>query len=315
MIPHKKGYIMTFMKMPQIHTIDLNFQGVPHATAVYVIDSGSEGPVLVETGPGSTLNHCLDALKQLGIQPKDVRHVLLTHIHLDHAGAAGWWAQQGARVYVHYFGARHLIDPSKLLASATRIYGDKMDTLWGEMLPVPAERLTELYDNDTVNIGDLTFTALETPGHARHHHTYQLGSTAFTGDAAGLRLMNLPLVDIPAPPPEFDREVWVQTVDRLLAARFDTIYPTHFGAVTDVQGHLQAFRALIGDAAEFVRVRMEAGVSRDDLVMQYRDWTIERARAVGLTDAEIHQYETANPLYMSVDGIMRYWRKRQEKKN
>lgn len=295
--------------MTTIHTIDLNFQGVSHATAVYLI-IGPEGPVLIETGPGSTLPHCLQSLANLGVQPEDIKKVLVTHIHLDHAGAAGWWAQQGAQVYVHSFGARHLIDPSRLMASASRIYGDQMDTLWGDMLPAPADHVTAVYDNDVIQAGGLEFVALETPGHALHHHVYQLGDIAFTGDAAGLRLLNMPLADIPAPPPEFDREAWLQTVDRIANGRYTTIYPTHFGAVPDVDAHLTAFRQLLNDVTDFVGTRMQAGQDRDTILAAYIEWNHARARAAGLSAAEIHQYDTANPLYMSVDGIMRYWRKR-----
>lgn len=291
-----------------IHILDLNFQNVPQTIASYLI-VGPEGPVLVETGPGSTLANLKSAVQEHGFAPADIKHVLLTHIHLDHAGAAGWWAQQGSQVYVHYFGARHLIDPAKLLASAERIYGDQMDMLWGEMLPAPAKNVTELHDRDIINAGGLTFTALETPGHARHHHVYQLENIAFTGDAAGIVLPDSQLLDLPAPPPEFDLEVWQQTVDRIADCQFETIYPTHFGAVNEVQSHLQGIKSLLQEAAVFVRQHMEAGVSRDELVERYTNWNRERARTHGLDDFAIHQYETANPLYMSVDGIMRYWRK------
>ena len=186
-----------------IQTLDLNFQNTPEAIASYLI-WGPDGPVLVETGPGSTLPTLLENLSQQGLKPADIKHILLTHIHFDHAGAAGWWAQQGAQIYVHPFGAKHLIDPAKLIASATRIYGNKMDTLWGDILPAPAEKVTIIYDNDTVEVAGLSFQVLETPGHARHHHVYRLGDVAFTGDAAGIKIPGSPLVGLPAPPPEFD---------------------------------------------------------------------------------------------------------------
>lgn len=293
----------------KVITLDLNFQGIPETIASYLI-VGPDGPVLVETGPGSTLEMLIQRLDEHGFVPSDVKHVLVTHIHLDHAGAAGWWAQQGAHVYVHHVGARHLIDPSKLLSSAGRIYGDQMDTLWGETVPAPAENVTAVKDNDTIVVAGLTFTALDTPGHAWHHHTYRLGNIAFTGDAAGIRLAQKPLVDIPAPPPEFKLEVWHKTLDRLESEQFTAIYPTHFDRVDDVGTHLREFRALLDDAANFVRQGMENGVERDDLVTQFESWHRERARQAGVSDVVVHQYETANPWYMSVDGIMRYWRKK-----
>ncbi len=297
---------------PEIHVLDLNFQGIPEVTAAYLI-AGPEGPILIETGPGSTLNTLLDKIRAHGFQPEQVKHVLVTHIHLDHAGAAGWWAQQGAQIYVHSFGAKHLIDPEKLLASAGRIYGDKMDTLWGEMLAAPADKVTEVFDNDVLQVAGLEIKALETPGHARHHHVFVLGDVAFAGDAAAARLPGWGFPDVPAPPPEFDLEVWEATLDRLLAQNFQRIYPTHFGPVDDVKGHLQAVKALVRETAVFVHTKMQDGVSRDELVAVYENWFAERARAAGLTEAAINQYATANPLYMSVDGIMRYWRKRAQR--
>jgi glyoxylase-like metal-dependent hydrolase (beta-lactamase superfamily II) len=135
---------------------------------------------------------------------------------------------------------------------------------------------------------------------------------AFTGDATGIRLPGSPLVFLPAPPPEFDLESWQQTLTRLQSENFARIYPTHFGSIDDVADHLSAFEALLNESAEFVRERMQAGVERDALVQQYTDWNRQRAAAQGVPDEVFHHYEITNPLYMSVDGMMRYWRKRWE---
>ncbi|MEW5988638.1 MAG: MBL fold metallo-hydrolase [Chloroflexota bacterium] len=294
-----------------IHTLDLNFQDTPRAIASYLV-IGPGGPVLVETGPGSTLPTLLWRLAERGYTPADIHHLLVTHIHLDHAGAAGWWAQQGTQVYVHHVGAPHLIDPSRLLSSAGRIYGDQMDKLWGQTLPAPAERITNVYDGDRVEVAGLTFIALDTPGHATHHHTYRLGDVAFTGDAAGVRIAGGPLLDVTAPPPEFDLEAWQRTLDRLLAESVTVIYPTHFGRVDgDVQAHLEAYQVLLNQTADFVRERMTAGLERDEILRQFLAWYETRAIEAGLDPALIPQYEIANPHYMSVDGILRYWRKHQ----
>lgn len=292
-----------------IDIIDHHFQSVPQAIATYVLHS-ADGPILIETGPSTTLDNVIVGLARLGWAPGDVRHVLVTHIHFDHAGAAGWWAAQGAHIYVHHIGAPHLHDPSRLVRSATRIYGDAMDRLWGAIDPVPRERLTALYDGDELNLGGVRVAVWETPGHASHHHTFVVDGTAFTGDAAAVRLAGTPMVSLPAPPPEFDPALWHQSLDRLAAARFDRIYPTHFGPVDDVADHIATVRGLIDDSAEFVRRAMQAGDERDAIVAAYEAWNAERARAAGLTDAQIRRYEVANPLYMSVDGIMRYWHKR-----
>lgn len=312
-----------------IHILDTHFQGMPQVTAVYLL-AGPEGPVLVESGPGSTRAAVIDALADHGYRPGDVRHVLLTHIHLDHAGAAGWWAQQGAQLYVHHVGAPHLIDPSKLLASATRIYGDRMETLWGDILPAPAERVTPLHDGDVVSAGGLTFTALDTPGHAGHHHTYLIdtpdGGIAFTGDAAGVRLPRVEVVDLPAPPPEFHMETWLATLDKLEAVGASAFYPTHFGRVDDIHGHISALRTLMVDSVAFVSQRLAdlrggAGTAvdesaalppplRSELLDDYIGWNRRRAASLGLSQAAVDGYELANPLFMSVDGILRYLRKR-----
>ena len=294
-----------------IYTLDLNFQNVPQTIASYLI-VGPDGPVLVETGPGSTLNNLITRLADHGVQPTDVKHVLVTHIHLDHAGAAGWWAQQGSQIYVHPFGVPHLINPDRLISSASRIYGDKMNTLWGDFLPSPEENVTIIQDGDVIEAGGLQFTAIETPGHARHHHVYQLGDIAFTGDAAAIHLPSFPLIDLPAPPPEFDLEAWIATADRLLAENLTTIYPTHFGRVDDVMTHFTELKQLLREEAAWIKEKMDAGIDRDDIVVQFSEWNKMRARRAGLTEKAIHQYETANPWYMSVDGMMRYWRKKSE---
>jgi len=294
-----------------IYTLDLNFQNVPQAIAAYLI-VGPEGPVLIETGPGSTLKNLIAHLANHGFQPTNIKHVLVTHIHFDHAGASGWWAQQGSQVYVHSFGAPHLINPERLISSASRIYGDKMDLLWGDILPAPEKNVTLVNDGDVIQAGGLAFTAIETPGHARHHHVYRLGDIAFTGDAGGIKLPHFPLVDVPAPPPEFDLETWEITIDRLLAENFTAIYPTHFGRIDDVASHFKELKQRLQETAVWVKAKMDAGVERNDLVDQYNEWNRRRAHEAGLNDDAIHQYETANPRYMSVDGIMRYWRKKGE---
>lgn len=292
-----------------IYTLDLNFQNVPQTIASYLI-MGPDGPVLVESGPGSTLETLIAQLATHDLQPADIKHILVTHIHFDHAGASGWWAQQGAQIYVHPFGAPHLINPDKLINSATRIYGDKMDVLWGDILSAPAEKVTIVNDGDVIEAGGLQFRAIESPGHARHHHVYRLGDVAFTGDAAGIQIPGFPLIDLPAPPPEFDMEVWETTIDRLVAENFTAIYPTHFSRVDTVDSHFIGLKQLLREAAFWIKAKMDDGVERDDLVEQFNEWNRSRARQAGLNDNAIHQYETANPWYMSVDGMMRYWRKK-----
>src|SRR5512145_936126 len=153
------------MAQTRIVTLDLNFQGRPHAIASYLIRDG-DAVVLIESGPGSTLAGLEAGLAKEGLTPRDVTHLLLTHIHLDHAGAAGWLARQGAEVYLHRVGAPHMLNPEKLIASATRIYGDRMDFLWGEFLPVPQENLIIPQDGAVLEIGGLRVEVVFAPGHA-----------------------------------------------------------------------------------------------------------------------------------------------------
>ena len=292
-----------------IYVLDLNFQDTPNAIAAYLV-VGPSGPALVETGPASTLSVLEARLAEHGYTTADIRDVLVTHIHLDHAGAAGWWARRGARVYVHHVGARHLIDPSRLLTSAERIYGDAMDRLWGKTLPAPEEQVHPLRDGDTIEVCGLRFIALDTPGHAKHHVVYQLGDVAFTGDVGAVRLQQSQFISLPAPPPEYDREVWQTTLMRLRGIDLTTIYPTHYGPVSDVDLHFQALSELIDQATEFVHVRMQAGMGRDALAKEYLAWARDRAAAHGVSAKESQALDLANPTLMSVDGITRYWRKK-----
>ena len=268
--------------------------------------------VLVETGPGSTLETLLAALAERGIAPVDVRHVLVTHIHLDHAGAAGWWAGQGATVYVHPFGAPHLIDPSKLIASARRISKDDMEPLWGDILPASPERVVAVQDKQVIEAAGLRFTAIESPGHARHHHVYQLGEVAFTGDAAGIRFPGSPWIDVPAPPPEFDLEVWKVTLEKIRALGATTLYPTHYGPTSEVEVQLDGLLVALEETVEYVQSMMDEGLDRDTMVARYTDRLAARVAEVEISGTLARAMEFANPKAMSVDGISRYLRKLAE---
>jgi glyoxylase-like metal-dependent hydrolase (beta-lactamase superfamily II) len=181
-----------------VRVLDLQFGGA--GTIASFLLASAVGPVLVETGPDSTYPALVRALREAGTRPEAVRHVLLTHIHLDHGGAAWRLAAPGAMVYVHPVGAPHLAEPSKLFASAKKIYGDQMDSLWGRLEPIPVQRLRVVEDGEVLRIGDLAIEALHTPGHASHHVAYRLGGVLFTGDVGGVRIGAGPVVP-PCPPP------------------------------------------------------------------------------------------------------------------
>ena len=295
----------------QIHPLDLNFLGSPEAIAAYLV-LGPGGPVLVECGPGSTLTALQAGLQRLGFAPADVRDVLVTHIHLDHAGAAGWWAGQGARVHVHHIGAPHLLDPSKLLASAQRIYGEMMQPLWGEFLPVPAGRLRAHHGGEVIEAGGLRFIAHDTPGHANHHFVYQLDDVAFTGDLAGIRLSGRPYVRMPTPPPEFDLAAWLASLARIRALPLTRLYLTHFSAVDDIEQHWAQVETLLKTVTAEVGQRLMDGANRDSIIAQMNDLEDSRQIAEGLDEEARQRYSNVGPVGMSVDGIIRYWKKQAQ---
>ena len=190
-------------------------------------------PFWLNAGLDRHFQPCWTGLKINQVGVKDLTDILLTHIHLDHAGAAGWLARQGARIHVHPNGAPHLLNPEKLLASAARIYGDQMGDLWGEFLSVPPDQLSILNDGETVNIQGLDIKPLDTPGHADHHFAYIIEDICFSGDIGGVRLSNTHHIRLPMPPPEFHPGKWRTSLERLAEEQFSTIAPTHFGFFSD----------------------------------------------------------------------------------
>jgi glyoxylase-like metal-dependent hydrolase (beta-lactamase superfamily II) len=288
--------------------IDLQFLGYTQAIAVYLFPH-PRGLALIETGPGSTLHQLHQGLQAHGYSLEDITDVFLTHIHLDHAGASGALARHGARIHVHPCGAPHLIDPEKLLSSAQRIYGADMDRLWGEFLPVPEDQVNILEDGDRVQIGELTFRAIDTPGHANHHHAYLVNRTCFCGDIGGIRLPGSDHLRLPMPPPELNLEKWRASLARLEREELEYIAPTHFGVFDDPARHLQAVRELINNVEEWLVQIMPADPDVDTINKLFLEWTAARSEADHLSPAEIEKYEAANPSWMSAAGIQRYWRK------
>jgi glyoxylase-like metal-dependent hydrolase (beta-lactamase superfamily II) len=296
------------MASTRVITLDLNFQGRPHAIASYLIRH-NDGAVLIESGPGSTLPALQAGLAKEGLSPRDVTHVLLTHIHLDHAGAAGWLAKQGARIYVHPVGAPHMVHPEKLIASATQIYGDRMQTLWGEFLPVPQSQLIIPKDRDTIEIGNLRFTPINTPGHAEHHYAYLFEDICFSGDVGGVRIPGYRYLRVPMPPPELNLERWHESIARLRKEKFNIIAPTHFGMFDDVPWHLNEVDKGLDTASRWLDEVMLSALPVEDLRRSYTERVMAEGEKVGLTEDVVRAYEVANPLGMSADGLLRYWKK------
>lgn len=298
------------MAQTTIIPLDLNFLSRPQAIASYLIRY-ADGAILVECGPMSTLTTLEKRLAEHGLGVKDVTHVLVTHIHLDHAGAAGALARQGARVYVHPVGAPHVVNPEKLLASAARIYGDQMQALWGDppFLPVPQEQLVIPQDGEAFKIGNLEFVPLSTPGHAEHHFVYLFQDICFSGDIGGVRIFPHRYIRLPMPPPEFHLEKWRQSVARLREVSFRRIAPTHFGIFDDPEWHLQALDESLNAVESWLERVMPTDPPIEELRQQFVEWMGEQERALGLAAEVVNTYQIANPPGMSADGLMRYWKK------
>jgi glyoxylase-like metal-dependent hydrolase (beta-lactamase superfamily II) len=293
--------------------IDLNFLGRPEIIATAILQ-GTDGIALVDPGPSTTLATLRASLKQKAIAMDDVRQLLLTHIHLDHAGAAGTIvkAHPHVEVFVHERGAPHMIDPAKLLASAGRLYGADMDRLWGEFLAVPADRVRVLRGGERITAAGRTLDVAYTPGHASHHVSYFDGAAgvAFVGDTAGIRRGKSGYIMPPTPPPDIDLELWRESAQRILAWDPGTMFLTHFGPYHGARAHFQELAARLDDWSRIVQRLLADEALTDDQRQQL--FVVEALndmrRVVG--DQEAEQYGRAGRLDYSWQGLARYWRKR-----
>ena len=292
--------------------IDVEYLGVPRLIACGVLETEA-GLLLVDPGPTPSLGTLTRKLALHGASLDDVHALLLTHIHLDHAGATGSIVEAAphVQVYVHHIGARHMIRPERLLASAQRIYGDQMDELWGAFLPVPEANAHALEGGEILTIGGRTFDVAYTPGHAIHHVSYldRATGTAFVGDTAGMRVAGVDFVVPVAPPPDIDLEAWYASIDTIQAWQPERLFLTHFGASDHVTAHLEELARKL--EAWSTEVRQVLDDERDD---------VERAAAfheaqmavmrTQLSDADRPPYERFGQPRASWHGLARYWRKR-----
>lgn len=296
------------MNEPVIHTIDLHFLGRSGTVGAYLVPY-TGGCILVETGPGSTIQGLVAGVTDLGFTIENVTDVFLTHIHLDHAGASGWLAQHGSRIHVHENGAAHLINPEKLLASAGRLYGDKMDSLWGEFIPVSPDKIDIVHDGEVIKVGGLSIRALDVPGHASHHLAYLLGDACFSGDICGIRLSPQHYLSLPMPPPDLHLEKWRDSIRHIQAYNPARIIPTHFGIYPDAKWHLQAVLEALDEVEAWIEEHMPGNPSLEDLRQQFIEFEQARATKYGVTKSIIDGQQIANPSFFSADGIFRYWNK------
>jgi glyoxylase-like metal-dependent hydrolase (beta-lactamase superfamily II) len=276
-----------------LRSIDLHFGGAAHAIGVYLVDT-DDGLALFDCGPSSTLAGLDEGLAAHGFELTDVRHLLLSHIHLDHAGAAGTLVRRhpGLTVWVSEIGHPHLVDPSRLERSARRLYGDMFDPLWGELTPVPEE-------NTRIAAGNvLGWEVFPTKGHASHHVSYDRDGTILAGDAAGVRMPGASYVLPVSPPPDVDVEAWHATAAAIRERRPDRLALIHFGVHEDVGTHLDRLERELDRWAD----RVGAGMEQEEFVAT--------ARADAGADADL--YDRVAPLWQSWQGMRRYWEKKRE---
>ena len=279
------------------HLLDLEHLGRERVIGSYLLQA--DGPALVDCGPASCLGALRAGLAAHGLEVGDLCHLVLTHIHLDHAGAAGSLARENPRLLVHVseIGAPHVVEPSRLERSARRLYGDDFDRLWGPLEPVPEERVRVVGDRV------LGLEAFPTPGHASHHVSYLAeDGSCFSGDATGVRIPPSPYVAPVAPPPDIDVEAWERTLDAIVERRPERLCQPHFGVVDDPPEHIWACRAALrtwaerareGSAEEFVRA------AEEDI-------------RAGADEETAALFQRAGPLWQSYAGLRRYWDKREE---
>ncbi|HMQ46514.1 MAG TPA: MBL fold metallo-hydrolase [Saprospiraceae bacterium] len=293
-----------------LHLLDLHFLNRANTIASFLLET-EDGPYLFETGPYSTYSYLTSALKEKGYAPGDIRKVFLTHIHLDHAGAAWALAAEGATVYVHPQGYKHLQDPSKLMASATRIYGDEMDRLWGRMEAIPMENLQAVAHEQVFPTQEYLIKAWHTPGHAVHHIAWQVNDVLIAGDVAGVKIGQGPVVP-PCPPPDIHIEFWQHSIELMRQLTLNTLFLTHYGAIEKaaIPAHLDALEAELLSWANWIKPYYDQQADPDWLTPKFQAFVQDALVKRGVDAADLELYENANPSWMSVAGLLRYWSKK-----
>ncbi len=255
-------------------SIDLDFMGAGEVTASFLLLGGNSA-ALVETGPSTSLESLVRGLRGHGVSPRDVQQVFLTHVHLDHAGLrdiSPLSCRTLSSMCMRSAG-RHLVDPTKLVEGATRVYGERMDELWGEVRYVPEDRLVALSGGEEVEAADGILVAYHTPGHARHHLAYrepESSGTLFAGDVAGIRLPGSFHVRLPTSPPDFDPQAWARSIALIRRLAPQNLSPTHFGVFEDVNRHLDELERCLRDWLLFVEQRVDDEGDKDEITDELR---------------------------------------------
>lgn len=306
---------VTFEVTPGITAIDTFMGGRERYTAAYLL--AATEPTLVETGPTTSVEPVTRALDELGVGPTELANIVVTHIHLDHAGGVGDLAARFPRatVWVHERGAPHLADPSRLVASATRIYGEeRLASLFGPPAPVPADRIRPLAEGGRIEMGGRALDVMHTPGHASHHATLVDSATgaAFTGDALGIHVPNLPLLRPATPPPEFDVELAVASIRRIRERARSVLLFAHFGPIADVERTCELAERRVVQWSDAVRRAMETTEDLDAIVEFLTREVAEPVATGAEAQLDLDRLETLSSIRMNAAGIARYWKLRAE---
>ena len=292
--------------------VDVHFLGRPHAIATAVV-SGAGEHALVDPGPTSCLERLEEGLHARGVRLDEVTHLLLTHIHLDHAGAAGTIVKRHPhiQVLVHERGAKHMIDPGKLLESATRLYGNDMGRLWGEFLAVPASNVRVLTGGERVSVAGRTFEVAYTPGHASHHVSYfdPSSGVAFVGDTGGVCIDGGYILP-PTPPPDIDVEAWEQSARTIERWQPRTLFLTHFGpSALPPATHLHTLIDHLHTTSGIARTILAEEGTGDEQALRFAERIRQEMRG-HMTEAQLASYGVAAPFEMLFPGLARYWTKK-----
>lgn len=276
--------------------------------------AGRDELAIIDPGPGSMVDSLLTSIQAVGFDPQEVTHILATHVHLDHMGAAGTLVRQlpRAQVYAHSKGAPHLLDTAKVVASASRIFGERMKLLWGEIESTPQERLSIIEGGDILNIAGRRLEVHYTPGHAVHHviffdaHSGEL----FAGDVAGVKLQDVDYVRPPTPPPDLDLEAWSDSINLVKSLRPDVLYIGHFGAIKNIPEHFDLLREKLNSWGDFVLGAMRDGKDEAEITAMLIEHTQPELLRAARDPHAIERYEIATNYPMTVQGYMRYWLKK-----
>lgn len=300
--------------MHKITTLDDNWMGRTRSIATALVESDGHRTI-VDPGPGSTLDTLKKELRAHGASVSNLDAILLTHIHLDHAGATGALVQENPKlpVYVHKFGAPHMIDPSKLLASAARLWPNDLQQLFGDALPVPKENLRILEGGETIALGSRKIEVAYTPGHASHHVSYfeSIDGVAFVGDTTGIRMEGHSFVMPATPPPDIDLEIWDSSFKAILQRKPKRLFLTHFGFSENPPAHIAQFRERLHHWMAITEKILQSATS-DAAAMESFISAARMEIAQHLPAEEVEQYIRTAGLNLSFLGLARHARKRAQ---